>query len=94
MGAILIPKCKLTCAYSDLRGTFTSLDLLFSSACKLHIAYNLYSPMQFLPKSFLKEVVKYFPTHLRIKRLKSRVINLKNFGAIFEVRLINWELRE
>ena len=43
MGAILIPKCNSTCDYSDLRGTFTSLDLLFSSACKLHIAYNFYS---------------------------------------------------
>ena len=79
MGAILIPKCRLTCAYLDLRGTFTSLDLLFSSACKLHIAYNLYSPMQCLPKYFLKEVVKYFQTPLRIKRLKSRLIDFTNF---------------
>ena len=46
MGAILIPKCNSTCDYSDLRGTFTSLDLLFSSACKLHITYNFYSTIR------------------------------------------------
>ena len=55
MGAILIPKCRLTCAYSDLRGTFTSLDLLFSSACKLHITYNFYSTMQSMCAKILSQ---------------------------------------